>query len=1010
MSNRKEQCTRIVRVGERGFTIMEILVSALVAGVALLVTMLVASQMGSQLHAARGRVSAQDNARVALDEVVRTLRGAGSQTDQSHGQTRFVYAGPWTIGLNANLNPIDDPDGTAEPTALDPGLENGVVPLEGADTYTPPRTFEGGAETIVLSLDSNRDGTIDANDSGDDEEEETDNPNDAVLRSFVYGVSGGANTVNSTGVALVRGPAAAADGTLPEPLFRYWIDTDNDPATEPTLHGDADADGQLSQTEIAALAPVSAGDLGLITRIDVAATAESEKAHTSNENDWSVMRSSVSFRNRSTTAVRVTGVVFHDVNENGARDSGEVGLGGVVVRSSNGFSTKTNTSGEYAFVLPPGTYTITEIDNVGYESTTPNSVSIHPAPGDYAEVNFGDLSLLGSGYIHGLVYFDKTKNGVYNSQLDYGLRGVRVFLDTGADTHTDSLGQFSFLVTVGNFTVTEVDSTGYSSSTPNVVDVNIPSRGDSVYVTFGDYKLLHPGDINGLVYQDDDNDGVHDNKEAGIANVTITLETDESTVTDASGVFHFRVEEGAHTVTEADPPNHTSSTPNVLNISVVRNQVTNVEFGDIGQQDVSYQEIRLANTQRALSISSADLAEDNKSDQDLMLGTHYVGGTNDILVWWNQRVNSGTPNSSIFNQTPTVQRVVNADVNGVATALLDANSSADLMTVMGTTSNNMAVWLTQTGKNAGLPPTAPSQYYGAGGAMSVNDVTVGKLDDNNITDMAVGSRTGTYTGRLQIWHGQGGKDFQSSGADVYTTVPIPARTLTYETLGEVVSLAKADFNRDGKDDLVVGTRRSSSLSVVYLFMSGTPSVTDTLGGALAIPVGGTTQPYYVKARLQVTGTLNDVLAVDMKEDNGNDVDILVATETSNLTGEVTLWHNRGNNHFGSGTVPDTTPNDSVDPHGAPLSMVATTADNDVFPDLVIGTRNSAIYDGQVILYRAFGFLPATGQVVSTTGVGEIVTMTAADFNKDGAPDLATGSRTSSTTGKVVVFFNQRTAI
>ena len=91
-------------------------------------------------------------------------------------------------------------------------------------------------------------------------------------------------------------------------------------------------------------------------------------------------------------------------------------------------------------------------------------------------------------------------------------------------------------------------------------------------------------------------------------------------------------------------------------------------------------------------------------------------------------------------------------------------------------------------------------------------------------------------------------------------------------------------------------------------------------------------------------------------------------------------------------------------------MVATTADNDVFPDLVVGTRNSAIYDGQVILYRAFGFLPTEGQVVSTTGVGEIVTMTSADFNKDGAPDLATGSRTSSTSGKVVVFFNQRTSL
>ena len=95
----------------------------------------------------------------------------------------------------------------------------------------------------------------------------------------------------------------------------------------------------------------------------------------------------------------------------------------------------------------------------------------------------------------------------------------------------------------------------------------------------------------------------------------------------------------------------------------------------------------------------------------------------------------------------------------------------------------------------------------------------------------------------------------------------------------------------------------------------------------------------------------------------------------------------------------------IDSHGAPLSLVSLFADNDIFPDIVVGTRIDGAYNGRVTLYRAFGFLPDVGQVISGDTVGEVVTMTAGDFNKDGASDLATGTRTAASTGKVVVFFN-----
>ena len=143
----------------------------------------------------------------------------------------------------------------------------------------------------------------------------------------------------------------------------------------------------------------------------------------------------------------------------------------------------------------------------------------------------------------------------------------------------------------------------------------------------------------------------------------------------------------------------------------------------------------------------------------------------------------------------------------------------------------------------------------------------------------------------------------------------------------------------------------------------------------------------------------------MMEDNGNDIDIVLATELTTTSGKVEVWHNRGNNHFGFGAKAEQIPNDMIDPGGAPLSMTCLFADNDVFPDVVVGTRIDNAYNGVVTLYRAFGYLPDNGQVISGNSVGEVVTMTTGDFNKDGAGDLATGTRTAAATGKVVVFFN-----
>jgi hypothetical protein len=976
------------RDGIRGFTLIEFLITTFVVAVALLVSMMIAGAMSKQMRTEQNRIGAQDNARVAIEEITRLLRGAGSQTDQSRGQSRFVFAGPFTVSFNANLMPLVDPDGTGLPMAVDVDLADPSVPLDAGQTYTPPRTFATGAETIVLTLDSNRDGYLNSSDASDDEEEDSDNPRDFVLKSFIYGSDGAANTVEESGIAVLRGPLADNSGVYPAPLFQYWLDTDDDRTTPPELHGDTDGNGALSQSEIAGMVPVPDAALAEIEIVDVTTTAEAERSTDPDYYQPTELRSSVSFRNRNNTAGRVVGRVFHDNNKNGVQDDTEVPLHDVTIRCSNGYSVKSNVNGFYNFILAPGTYTVQEVDGTGYISTTPNTVPITIGPGEYIEVNFGDVSETGTGFIYGRVFNDLNENGVRDTS-EPGINGVKVFLDTGAFDYSDSSGTFEFSVAVGNYTVTEIDSTGFASTTPNVVDVNIASDGDSANVIYGDYEVKNFGEIQGLVFLDKDNDGVYDPNEAGIPNVSISLENGDLAVTDVNGEFVFTLAPGDYKVTEQDPPNHTSSTVNTVSVSILENDVVQVLFGDIGQEDVSFQEITLGDTERALSICSMQLLEDNRSDQDIVLGTHYVGGSNDILAWWNQRKNSSTPNSAIFETTPTFQRAIDADVNVVIAHDLDLDGHDDIITGLASNSNNLNIWLTSTqDPTFGQLPTTPDARYTASG-LEVLDLALGDFDGDKHTDIAVGLSNGYGIGRFEVWEGSGANYTQNIDG-TYTTIPGSSITL-----GEVVAIESADFNDDGYDDLVVAAQSSPYSSYVFLLLND--------------PTRSSGKSFARRSVFAVNGTIKDMLIVDMMEDDQGDLDIILGTEISSAVGRVEVWHNNGSNAFGTDVSGTLMPNDTSDPGGSPLSINALRIDNDVFPDLAVGTRNGSSYTGDVVIYRAFGFLPLNGTVISSSGSGEVVTITSDDFNKDGAPDIAVGTRVSSSAGKVVIYFNEQTA-
>jgi len=172
--------------------------------------------------------------------------------DDLVGQAAVVYAAPYELVVNADVNP--------EIEAIVDGNAGDALP-----TGYAPVTFHTGAETLRYTLDSNGDGTINTADRLDEAEEAVvDNKALYLLRREVYGDNGTDNVSGAGPVGLVRGPEAYPSGARSLPLFQYWGEFYNRKGL--TLWGDTGAgggvafNGVLEPGELAALTPVTDED------------------------------------------------------------------------------------------------------------------------------------------------------------------------------------------------------------------------------------------------------------------------------------------------------------------------------------------------------------------------------------------------------------------------------------------------------------------------------------------------------------------------------------------------------------------------------------------------------------------------------------------------------------------------------------------------------------------------------------------------------------------------------
>jgi hypothetical protein len=289
---------------------------------------------------------------------------------------------------------------------------------------------------------------------------------------------------------------------------------------------------------------------------------------------------------------RITGIVFNDIDGDGAKDTDEKGIPGVPVdlsfEGTLEMTKTTDSNGVYFFLWEDlGTYTVTQTNLTGYVSISDDEVEVVKDEANQVEVvNFADR---GVGTIHGIVFDDENRN----QELDAGEPGiddVTVTLlqdDTVVRTVTTaSDGYYEFIALgLGDYAVRETDPEGYDSITPNEVTTTLTISRHAAWVNFGDRGV---GTIRGVVFDDRDGSREQDVGEPGIEGVNIAVLQEGSTVftatTTSMGVYVFDpVWLGEYVVRETDPEGYVSTTPNTATVSLTMTKQVEVRsFGDRG--------------------------------------------------------------------------------------------------------------------------------------------------------------------------------------------------------------------------------------------------------------------------------------------------------------------------------------------------------------------------------------------------------------------------------------------
>jgi len=250
----------------------------------------------------------------------------------------------------------------------------------------------------------------------------------------------------------------------------------------------------------------------------------------------------------------ISGFLFEDFNGNSVQDSSDVGLSGekIVLWGTKDDSILTEYDGEFYFWgLPPGNYSIRYVHDNETIQTFPSGF---PSPGYSFTTSIGsklynkNFGTFRYGKIQGNVFEDRNGDGIINPS-EHGLSQWKVLI-TGTQNDsaiTDIWGNYIFTgLHAGNYSVQQNPLHPWIQTFPGAP----PSSGAYALTilnesgqhffskNFGNTKV---GVIRGIVFHDDDTNGVQSENEYGIFDRKIILggAKNETTYTDYSGKYSF---------------------------------------------------------------------------------------------------------------------------------------------------------------------------------------------------------------------------------------------------------------------------------------------------------------------------------------------------------------------------------------------------------------------------------------------------------------------------------------
>ncbi len=318
----------------------------------------------------------------------------------------------------------------------------------------------------------------------------------------------------------------------------------------------------------------------------------------------------------------VHGTKFEDLNGNGVKDAGELGLANwtIVLKDHLGntiATTTTDSNGDYEFTgLIAGTYTVGEVLTPGWIQTAPAlskdgsatyTITIASSGTIITGDDFGNFKL---GEIHGLKFNDVNGNGIQDAG-DIGLANWQIVLKdvngtTIGTTTTDSNGNYNFTgLFLGTYTVGEIMPSGWIQTAPAISTTgsatyaaNINTSGTVINGdNFGNFQL---GKVYGQKFQDLNANGIKDSDEVGLAGWVINIKgmdtitktaVNMTTTTDSNGNYNFTgLTAGTYTISETLQNGWIQTAPvnGTYTVNIVSgSNFTGQDFGNFHKGDIT---------------------------------------------------------------------------------------------------------------------------------------------------------------------------------------------------------------------------------------------------------------------------------------------------------------------------------------------------------------------------------------------------------------------------------------